>query len=164
MDATLRREIESLRKLKTKELKARYRKLFQEDSPSSNQQHLFRRIAWRLQSLAEGDLSERARQRATDLAQDVELRLRAPGGFWKELERAEPADQRDTRLPVAGTILKRDYRGATLNVTVAEDGFLYNGRTYRSLSAVAQHVTGTRWNGFAFFALNRQTETPEEPR
>jgi hypothetical protein len=163
MDATLRREIESLRKLKTKELKARYRKLFQEDSPSSNQQHLFRRIAWRLQSLAEGDLSERTRQRATDLAQDVELRLRAPGGFWKELERAQ-VDKRDTRLPVAGTILKRDYRGATLNVTVAEDGFLYNGRTYRSLSAVAQHVTGTRWNGFAFFALNRQTAMPEEPR
>jgi len=158
MDLNVRREIESLRKLKTKDLKLRYRELFQEDSPSSNQQYLFRRIAWRLQALAEGDLSERAQQRANELAQDVEVRLRAPGGFWKALQQVEPANQRDLRLPVAGTVLQRDYHGATLSVTIAEDGFLYNGRSYRSLSAVAQHVTGTRWNGFAFFGLNRQSE------
>src|SRR4051812_16002529 len=67
MDEALAMEIESLRKLKTKALQARYRELFGEESRSSNRAHLFRRIAWRLQARAEGDLSERARQRAAEL-------------------------------------------------------------------------------------------------
>jgi hypothetical protein len=57
-----------------------------------------------------------------------------------------------------GTVLQRQYQGATLRVMVAEDGFIYNERTFRSLSAVAQHVTGTRWNGFSFFGLDHPTE------
>lgn len=155
MEEALRQEIESLRQLKTKELKLRYRKLFGEDSPSSNHQHLFRRIAWRLQAQAEGDLSERARQRAAQLAQDLDLRLRAPRRFWDQLLRANSASesQRDPRLPPAGTILKRSYQGKTIIVTVLEQGFSYNGQSHGSLSAIAYQVTGTRWNGFAFFGL-----------
>jgi Protein of unknown function (DUF2924) len=68
MNAAIEKEIESVRKLKTRALKARDRELFGEESPSSNQLHLFRRIAWRLQAEAEGQLSERARQRAGELA------------------------------------------------------------------------------------------------
>src|SRR3954449_984046 len=82
MDEALAMEIERLRKLKTKALKARYRELFGEESRSSNRTHLFRRIAWRLQARAEGDLSERARKRILELADDGELRLRAPRSFW----------------------------------------------------------------------------------
>jgi Protein of unknown function (DUF2924) len=59
MNTATEKEIESLRNLKTKALKARYRELFEEESPSSNRMHLFRRIAWRLQAAAEGELSER---------------------------------------------------------------------------------------------------------
>ena len=158
MDETVRQEIESLRTLKTKELKLRYRELFGEDSPSSNHQHLFRRIAWRLQAQAGGDLSERARQRAAELAEDLDLRLRAPRRFWGQLLKAnsaalESAPPRDPRLPPVGSVLKRSYQGKTIIVTVLEQGFSYNGRTYGSLSAVAHQVTGTRWNGFLFFAL-----------
>src|SRR5438128_4620364 len=82
MNETLASEIESLRKLKTKALRARFEELFGEESRSSNHAHLFRRIAWRLQANAEGDLSERARQRALELAEDAALRLRAPRRFW----------------------------------------------------------------------------------
>src|SRR3954447_15047035 len=82
MDDALAMETERLRKLKTKALKARYREPFGEESRSSNRAHLFRRIAWRLQAKAEGDLSERARKRAVELADDADLRLRAPGRFW----------------------------------------------------------------------------------
>jgi len=158
MDEALRQEIESLRKMKTKELKLRYRELFGEDSPSSNQQHLFRRIAWRLQAQAGGDLSERACQRAALLAQDLDLRLRAPRRFWGQLLSAnraasESAHERDPRLPAAGTIIQRSYQGKTIAVTVLEEGFSYDGQTYGSLSAIAQRVTGTRWNGFLFFGL-----------
>jgi len=155
MDETLRQEIENLRQLKTKELKLRYRQLFGEDSPSSNQQHLFRRIAWRLQVQAEGDLTERAKQRAHQLVQDVDLRLRAPRRFWNELANANGAAQsrRDARLPPIGAILERSYQGQRVVVTVLEQGFSYNGQTFGSLSAIAHQVTGTRWNGFLFFGL-----------
>ena len=89
VEDAVRMQIESLRKLKTTELRARYFELFGERSASSNRAHLFRRIAWRLQAQAEGDLSERARQRAAELANDLDLRLRAPRNFWHEIERNE---------------------------------------------------------------------------
>ena len=155
MDETLRQEIEDLRQLKAKELKLRYRQLFGEDSPSSNRHYLFRRIAWRLQARAEGDLTERAKQRAVQLAEDVDLRLRAPRRFWNELVNANGAAQarRDARLPPIGTILERSYQGQRIMVRVLEQGFSYNGQTFGSLSAIAHQVTGTRWNGFLFFGL-----------
>lgn len=154
MDPNVQQEIESLRKMKMKELKLRYRQLFGEDSPSSNHQHLFRRIAWRLQARAEGDLSERARRRAAQLADDVDLRLRAPRRFWSELaDESQSVVRRDPRLPATGTVLTRSYQGKVIEVTVLEDKFLYSGKTYPSLSAIAYRVTGTRWNGFLFFGL-----------
>ena len=87
MDDAVRIQIESLRALKITDLRARYCDLFGEVSPSFNRAHLFRRIAWRLQAQAEGDLSERARQRAAELANDLDVRLRAPRSFWREIER-----------------------------------------------------------------------------
>jgi len=92
------------------------------------------------------------------LAQDLDLRLRAPRRFWGKLFSAnraasESAHERDPRLPAAGTIIQRSYQGKTIAVTVLEEGFSYDGQTYGSLSAIAQRVTGTRWNGFLFFGL-----------
>src|SRR5260370_30997194 len=78
VDDAVGMEIESLRHLKTSELRTRYRDVFGEASPSFNRAHLFRRIAWRLQAEAEQDLSERARRRASQLGNDSDLRLRAP--------------------------------------------------------------------------------------
>lgn len=150
MDRATAMEIEGLRKLKTKALKARYRELFGEESPSSNHAHLFRRIAWRLQARAEGDLSERARKRMLELADDRDVRLRAPRSFWHSVGLG-PDPTRDSRLPPAGSVLKRVYGQRTIEVTVLERGFEYQGKQYGSLSLVAQHVTGTRWNGYLFF-------------
>jgi hypothetical protein len=154
----LRMEIESLGKVKTKELKARYRDLFGEESPSSNRSHLFRRITWRLQANAEGDLSERVRGRASELANDADLRLRAPRTFWREMEAHREVQNRDSRLPPAGTVLERFYRGQPIRVTVLETEFRYQEKQYGSLSAIAHRVTGTRWNGFHFFGLNGGVE------
>jgi hypothetical protein len=151
-------QIESLGKLKTKDLKARYRDLFGEESPSSNRAHLFRRIAWRLQANAEGDLSERVRERASELAKDADLRLRAPRTFWCEIEAHREPEHRDPRLPPVGTMLERFYRGQPIRVTVLEHEFRYQEKQYGSLSAIAHRVTGTRWNGFHFFGLNKGVE------
>jgi Protein of unknown function (DUF2924) len=155
MNEEVRKEIEQLRREKTKALQARYLELFGEESKSSNQAHLFRRVAWRLQALSEGDLSQRARDRATALAVDVDLRLRAPHKFWRELAAAPPGPVRDPRLPAAGTTLQRQYHDRTIAVKILSDGFEYDGKIYESLSSIASLVTGTRWNGFAFFGLNK---------
>jgi len=156
MNEELRKEIEQLRRQKPKALKLRYQQLFGEASKSSNQAHLFRRIAWRLQALSEGDLSQRARERAAALAVDVDLRLRAPRKFWRDLEAESRGPVRDPRLPAEGTILQRQYREQTIVVKILADGFEYDGRTYESLSSIASSVTGTRWNGFSFFGLNKR--------
>ena len=155
MDPELEKEIESLRQSKVKALQARYRELFGEDSPSSNRAHLFRRVAWRLQARGAGELSERAQQRAAELADDAELRRRAPRRFWDSLQQKASATHRDTRLPEAGSRLTRSYQQRTIEVTVLETGFEYNGAVYSSLSAVAHQVTGTRWNGFLFFGIQK---------
>jgi hypothetical protein len=60
------------------------------------------------------------------------------------------------RLPVAGTILTRSYENRRIAVTVPPDGFEYQSRRYRSLSAIAREVTGTRWNGLVFFGLKER--------
>ena len=123
---------------------------------SSNRAHLYRRIAWRLQARGAGELSERAQQRAIELADDVELRRRAPARFWRALERKTAAGTyRDPRLPEAGSRLTRSYQQRTIEVQVLETGFEYNGAVYSSLSAVALQVTGTRWNGFLFFGIHK---------
>jgi hypothetical protein len=156
VDDAVGMEIESLNKLKTTELRTRYRDVFGEASLSFNRAHLFRRIAWRLQAEAEGDLSERARRRASDLAKDSDLRLRAPRSFWHEIERNGRSPNKDPRLPPAGTALERIYRGQITRVTVLANGFEYRGKHYASLSAIAHRVTGTRWNGFHFFGLKQE--------
>jgi hypothetical protein len=156
VDDAVGRQIESLRKLRTTELRTRYRDVFGEASSSFHRAYLFRRIAWRLQAEAEGDLSERARQRALKLANDSDLRLRAPQSFWRDMERKGETPNRDPRLPPAGTGIERVYQGQILRVTVLTSGFEYHGKQYASLSAIAHRVTGTRWNGFHFFGLKQE--------
>jgi hypothetical protein len=156
VDDDVRIEIESLRKLKTGELRTRYRDVFGEASASFNRAYLFRRIAWRLQAEAEGDLGERARRRASDLGNDSDLRLRAPQSFWSDVERKRDSPDRDPRLPPVGTELKRVYNGQILRVTVLPNSFEFHGKQYASLSAIAHRVTGTRWNGFHFFGLKQE--------
>ena len=87
MDSATQEAIEELRTLSVLQLQNRFRELFGEKSTSSNRDHLFRRIAWRLQSRVLGDLSDRARQRASELADDADLRLRAPASFWRAWEK-----------------------------------------------------------------------------
>jgi hypothetical protein len=156
MDPSIAKEIESFRRMTVAELKTRYAELFGEPSPSSNRAHLFRRVAWRLQARAGGELSERARQRAAALAEDADLRWRAPRSFWRTLDQqTSPGVRRDPRLPLPGAVLTRVYQQQSIAVKVLETGFDYNGKVYASLSAVAYQITGTRWNGFLFFGLHR---------
>ena len=144
-------EIDHLRHKTVAQLQNRYLEVFEEPSRSNHKQFLIRRIAWRLQALAEGDLSERARDRALHLARDADLRLRAPQSSGQAFR--SPGRHRDSRLPLPGTVLTRTFRDQHITVQVLEKGFQYEGMVYRSLSAVARQISGTQWNGFSFFRL-----------
>ena len=151
-NCTFLQEIEGLPYKTVAQLHNRYLEVFGEVSRSNHKQFLVRRIAWRLQALAEGDLSERARERALSLARDADLRLRAPQVASKPAVRFA-GRHRDPRLPQPGSTLSRIFRDRTVTVKVLEQGFQYEDRVYRSLSAVARHISGTQWNGFSFFQL-----------
>jgi hypothetical protein len=160
MDETrIREQIESLRYMTVGQLKQQYREAFGEDSRSNHKQFLFRRVAWRIQANAWGGLSERARRRALEIANDADLRIRAPKNFLKqELDPRRTAETRaeptaDPRLPMPGTMLVRRYRGKDIVVRVRENGFEHGGQVHRSLSSAVRAATGTPWNGFAFFRL-----------
>lgn len=140
------------------ELQATYAEVFGEDTRSRHKTWLIKRIAWRMQANAEGDLTERARRRAFELANDADLRVSAPrspigSGVGRIAASRFPANN---RLPMPGAILIREYRGRTLKVVVLPKGFEFEGRIYRSLSAVAKVITGTHWNGYQFFGLKQK--------
>ena len=138
------------------QLQQRYAEVCGEQPRSRHRQWLIRRIAWRLQAQAEGNLSERARQRAEELANDADVRVTPPKTLVIPLKatRAEPPNQAaDPRLPGPGTAIIRKYKGRTLEVRVLADGFEYAGEKYGSLSAVAKAITGSHVNGFRFFRL-----------
>jgi hypothetical protein len=164
MQASVTAQIQALRGMKVAELRVRWRELFGEDSRSCNRDFLWRRLAWRVQELAYGGLSERAKARLAELSKQVDLRFLPPRGWREALEAtmaARPAVAslpiRDTRLPKPGTVLSRPYRGHDIRVTVLEKSFEWQGRPYGSLSAIAREVTGQRWNGMLFFGLTKRT-------
>jgi hypothetical protein len=164
VDRNIVNEVAALQRLRIGQLRQRFAELFGEATAASNRTWLVRRIAWRLQALAEGDLSERARRRAAELARDADLRLNPPRGQTTTAATPEPVSvpaPADPRLPPPGTILTRPYKGQLVQVQVLTEGFAFAGRVYPSLSAVAKAVTGSHTNGFHFFrnALNHNKET-----
>ena len=160
----LAHDIATLTTLSVAQLRHRYAEIFGETTSAGHKGWLVKRIAWRLQALAEGGLSERARQRAADLANEADLRLSppklkttlAPSSAPGLAERAPRAP--DPRLPSPGAVLRRLYKGQQLDITVLQSGFAYGGQVFASLSAVAKAITGSHCNGYLFFRLTR-TET-----
>jgi hypothetical protein len=165
MTVNVAREAAALQRLTMPQLRQRYAEVYAETTNAANRAWLIKRILWRLQALAEGDLSERARQRTQELANDADLRLNPPATLTLPIP-AIPSPstrpQADERLPPPGTILARPYKGRTLQVQVLTDGFAFEGHVYPSLSAVAKAATGSHCNGYLFFrsALNHPQETP----
>jgi hypothetical protein len=153
MSNDLNQEVSRLKQATVTALRQRHAEVFGEYPPrTGNRIWLSRRILWRLQALAEGDLSERAQRQAALLANDADLRLSPPHSSQvtdlPSLQRAS-----DPRLPKPGTILNRRYRGHLHRVRVLAAGFSYEDTIHRSLSAVAKAITGSHCNGFLFFRL-----------
>jgi hypothetical protein len=164
----LAHDLATLPTLSVAQLRNRYAEVFGEPTNAGHKGWLVKRIAWRLQASAEGDLSERARQRAAQLANDADLRLSPPrqrnlpenaaanpGG-----PETPPPSEPDRRLPQPGAVIHRLYKGRELQVTVLKSGFAFGGQVFASLSAVAKAITGSHCNGYLFFRLTKTEATP----
>jgi Protein of unknown function (DUF2924) len=163
MTLNIGKEIAALQRLTIRELRTRYAEVFGDTTNASNRSWLVKRITWRLQALAEGDLSERAKRRAAELANDADLRMSPPKVQVAPTEAAGRTvtvmlgDKADDRLPLPGTVITREYKGSVVQVKILAHGFEFAGEVYKSLSAVAKAVTGQHCNGYAFFRLAKET-------
>src|SRR5580698_6720373 len=146
MHLNIEREVAALERMAVRELRTRYGEVFGEQTRAGNKPWLIKRIVWRLQSIAEGDLTERARRRAAELANDADVRLSPPKAHTSVSEPRQKtsttAAGRSDRLPLPGTIITRQYKGEMLQVEVLPKGFAFQGDVYKSLSAVAGVITG----------------------
>ena len=155
MKLNVAKEVAALERLTMHELRARYAELFGDATGTGNRHWLVRRIAWRLQALAGGGLSERAQRRAAELANDADLRLSPPTELRTDAGHTTRRAGKDARHgPMPGTVITRPYKGETLRVKVLANGFEFEGKIYPSLSAVAKAITGSHTSGFLFFRLN----------
>ena len=123
-------------------LKQRWRDLFDSEPPPYNRRFLEHRLAYRIQELAYGGLKPETIERLDALADELDGKL--------------SKRRRIENRPIAGTRLIREWRGTQYEVTVRNDDFEYQGRPYKSLSAIARAITGTQWNGLVFFGLRNQ--------
>ena len=124
------------------ELKAQWRDLFDSEPPPFNRRYLESRLAYRIQELAYGGLRPETIRRLERLGEELD------GG-----DRKKRSLRADRDRPITGTRLLREWQGVEQIVTVTADGFEWQGRPYKSLSAIARAITGTRWNGWVFFGL-----------
>ena len=149
------REVSLMREMSVDRLRGKFAEVFGEATKSRHKAWLIKRIAWRMQANLEGGLSERALIQARELANEADLRVTAPRVKEKapDILKVSIASPADRRLPAPGTIITRTYKGRELRVRILEVGFEYEGERYKTLSAVAKHITGQHINGFLFFRL-----------
>ena len=126
------------------DLKAEWQTLFNAPAPNNSRTFLESRLAYRIQELTYGGPDKQTRRLLDLLADEVE------GTLTRKAQIADP------RNPVVGTKLIREWDGTAHTVTVLKDGFDWGGQRYKSLSAVARAITGTRWNGYRFFGLRER--------
>jgi Protein of unknown function (DUF2924) len=155
MHINVAKELAVLEAMTVAKLRAQYAQVFGEETRVGSKTLLVKRIIWGLQALAEGDLSERARLRAAELAQDANLRLlparEKRAGPTSVQKNGKANGIAEAPLPLPGTILTRWYKGKMLCVQVLRYGFEFDGQIHKSLSAVAKAITGSHTSGFLFF-------------
>src|SRR3954463_4030228 len=148
MTDTVLTRVAALKTLPIPQLKQQWRDLFESEPPPYNRRFLEHRLAYRIQELTYGGLRPETLKRLKALGQQLD------GGV--PVRRRHPANER----PIAGTRLIREYQGVEHCVTVRETDFEYQGRPFKSLSAIARAITGTRWNGLLFFGLKNREVRP----
>ena len=134
----------ALKAMSVNELKTEWQAMFDAPAPNNSRTFLESRLAYRIQELTYGGPDKQTRRLLDLLADEVE------GTLTRKTQIADP------RNPVVGTKLIREWDGIAHTVTVLKEGFEWGGQRYKSLSAVARAITGTRWNGYRFFGLRER--------
>ena len=140
-DASVIAQLAALKQMTVIELKAKWETIFGTPAPNNSRSYLELRLGYRIQELTLGGLSRETRRTLDLLADEIEGRC------------GRKAIITDSRNPVIGTRLLREWDGVEHTVTVMKEGFDWQGRKFKSLSAVARSITGTQWNGYRFFGL-----------
>lgn len=152
-DNSVLKQIADLGNLSHERLCSLWRTLYGKEPTATNRPYLTKRLAYRIQEIAYGGLSEKAR---TTMEEILDARGFDGNGGNMDTRRAEK--KRKTGVPVVGTKLARDWNGRRYTATVVYGGFEYEGKRYKSLTAIATAITGTHWNGRAFFGLKKAYE------
>ena len=156
MTETLEDKIAALKNMTIPDLQKEYETLFSGQKASSdNKVYLVRRIAYRLQELECGGLSEKAKNRLSELIKlyDPVNNKSIRPKISLETQARKKSRGRDRRLPIPGSVIIKKYKGKNIEVKVLENGFEYNGKIYKHLTAIAEKITGAHWNGYHFFNL-----------
>ena len=162
-------QLAALEEMSVPKLAEKHRELYGEPTRSRNRDYLKKRLAWRIQELAEGGLPESALAKISELGDALPQRWRrreaAPAVRATHVAGAlapAPQQRRDSRLPPPGTVLRRVHQGVEHEVTVGLDSFEYAGERFKTLSAVAKRIAGGPWNGYLFFGLTKKAAQPAE--
>ncbi|XGA08606.1 MAG: DUF2924 domain-containing protein [Wolbachia endosymbiont of Xenopsylla cheopis] len=145
MDTSVIKEVMSLESKTLVELREMWRRLFNTDSPPYSKRYLIPRIAYRLQEMIYGRLSDKAEKKLDYLAD--------------QMEQGKKINSQMSDQPISGTRLIRQYRGVEHEVIVTDIGFVYKGQQYKSLSKIAGKITGNSYNGPAFFGMRKKSPT-----
>jgi Protein of unknown function (DUF2924) len=145
-------EIIALKNAPTKELLERYKELYGEDAAGTHKTYLWRKIAYKLQEQEYGTLSAKAKGKLKALIEEFDPINNKALRPDKPMV-SQQASIKDKRLPIPGTVITKEYKGTNYQVKVLEKGFEYNGKIYKTLSAIAKEITGAHWNGYLFFNL-----------
>lgn len=145
---TVEEEIEELKKLELPELFARYQEVFGREPRVKDPEWIWKRIAWKLQEIQYGGLSKVAKKRLEELIATIHLPL--PGDRPPERQNRKCDKPRELAI---GTVLTRHWKGREIRVRVIDQGYEWNNTRYKSLTALAEMITGSHWNGRIFFGL-----------
>ena len=149
--SSITQQIRELQDMTVTDLAGRYEELFGQPPRVRNKAFLKRRVAWKVQELEFGGLSNEAKNRLDELIAQIDLPLGDPGPT-----RPRRAIRKDPKAPMVGTTLIRHWRNQELRVEVRDNGFEWNNTIYKSLTAVARAITGSSWNGRLFFGLTKR--------
>lgn len=159
MATNITQEVTALGRMTVTQLRTKHVEVFGEATRSGHKEYLVKRIAWRMQANEWGDLTDRAKRRAEELAKDADLRSTPPkvkpDTTHPPHKTSTVTFDHDSRLPMPGAILRREYKGREIVVRVLQNGFECDGQIHKSISALAKIITGTHWNGYHFFNLKR---------
>jgi hypothetical protein len=149
-------QVQALQKMNVTELRNEWENVFGKPTKQRHRVYLWKRLARKLQ---EDQLPKLTAEEEAKVAEYRDLIRQLPPERWFPGKQSRKAKAKktanDRRTPPPGSVISREYKGHEVNVKVLDEGFEYDGQVFRSLSAIAKEVTGTTWNGPAFFGLRK---------